>query len=263
MMRKVEIGIGDAGAKLIGMIHPDYTVDRAAAFSVRPSIVVCPGGGYAFLSIVEEDEAASALYASGYNVFSLHYSVGDAIRESEPERELALAISRLRAMKDELGIGDGIGVMGFSAGGHLAACSCCHWKRYGAASRPDCAVLCYPVTTMGEYGHEGSTIALCHGDGKRVGYFSLENQVEDGCPPVFLWHTQDDDAVDIHNSLMFYTSLVDAGIPCEYHAFQHGLHGMALGDDASGMPYESASQWFPLARKWLGIHLDFNNRIFL
>ena len=251
--------IGNGKAELIGWIHPDYSLERASAIKERPSLIICPGGGYAFHSVIEEDEALSALYAAGYNVFSLHYSVGEEIRKSEPEKELAIAVSLLKTKAEELGLGHKVAVMGFSAGGHLVASFCCHLKDYDSVCSPDAAVLVYPVITMGYWGHEGSRDLLCHGDKERELHFSLEGQIYSGFPPVFIFHTEEDELVNVRNSLMFYMELVEKGIPSEYHVFEKGLHGMALGDVASGMHYECANAWFGLLLRWLSEKLDFKS----
>ena len=204
IIRKFQIG--KAGAELSGWLHPDYSSERESAFSSRPAVIICPGGGYAFHSVIEEDEAMGALYAAGFDVFSLHYSTGDLIAESEPEAELAQTVSLLRHMAPELGLNGKVAVMGFSAGGHLSASLGCHWTDFGDNCRPDCLVLCYPVISMGKLGHEGSTLALCHGDEERVRRFSLENADVSCCPPAFIWHSQEDELVDVRNSMLFPTA---------------------------------------------------------
>ncbi len=250
--------IGKAGAELSGWLHPDYSSERESAFSSRPAVIICPGGGYAFHSVIEEDEAMGALYAAGFDVFSLHYSTGELIAESEPEAELAQAVSLLRHMAPELGLNGKVAVMGFSAGGHLSASLGCHWTDFGDNCRPDCLVLCYPVISMGKLGHEGSTLALCHGDEERVRRFSLENADVSCCPPAFIWHSQEDELVDVRNSMLFHCRLVEAGRPCEFHMFQTGVHGMAAGDEAGGLP-DRSRLWLPLARVWLSSVLSFGN----
>ena len=255
-----EFQIGRSGAKLIGWLHPDYSKERGSAFSTRPAIVICPGGGYAFHSTIEEDEALGAFYAIGYDVFSLHYSIGSKILESEPEAELAEAVTIIRHSGDELGVDGKVAVMGFSAGGHLAASLGCHWERYCKDCRPDCLVLCYPVISMGKLGHEGSTLALCHEDKERIKYFSIENADVSSCPPVFIWHSQEDELVDVRNSMLFSWRLVESGRSCEFHMFRSGMHGIAAGDEASGLP-SSSRLWLPIARQWLSSMLNYENKI--
>ena len=257
-MRSVRYLIGSNKAELIGYIHEDMSA-VGGMYRTRPALIICPGGAYARLSIREEDPIAFPVFAHGYNVFILRYSVGDAIRSSAPEAEAAAAIGAIRHDADKLLTDpDSIAILGFSAGGHVAASIACHWKRYGRASRPDAAVLCYPVISMGKLGHEGSTLALCHGDEERVRRFSLENADVSCCPPAFIWHSQEDELVDVRNSMLFHCRLVEAGCPCEFHMFQTGVHGMAAGDEAGGLP-DRSRLWLPLARVWLSSVLSFGN----
>ncbi len=250
-MRTVRYLIGGERRELIGYIHEDlYTL--GGCYKKRPSVIVCPGGGYSFLSKREEDPVVFPLFSHGFNVFVLHYSVGDEIHSSWPEEEAALAIAAIRRDSDSLDIESSkIAVMGFSAGAHVAASVSCHWKRYGDSSRPDAAVLCYPVITMGRYCHQGSRDMLTGGDERLIDYYSLENQVDEDTSPCFIWHTFSDDSVDVHNSLSFASALHEHGVDVELHIYDRGIHGLSLGYNETGKEEKAVQSWMDLCLSWL------------
>ena len=249
--------IVNCNSKLTGYIHEDLT-PFCETYLNRPVVIVCPGGAYMHLSPREKDPVVFPLFSAGYQVFVLEYSIGDAIKGSEPEEELASSVAYIKNHHEELNvISDQIAVLGFSAGGHLAASLCCHWPKYGEESHPDCGILCYPVITMGEYKNERTTDTLCYGDSDRLEYFSLENQVTDKTSPCFIWHTTEDTSVPIQNSLLFVTSLVQHKIPFEYHVFEKGKHGLSLGRRETGPEEVYVQDWFNLAVSWLNRRWDF------
>ncbi len=250
-MRSARYRIGKRNAEFYGYIHDDMT-PFGGSYRKRPAVIVFPGGGYTHLSIREEDPAVFPLFSHGYNVFVLKYSLGEAIRDSAPEMEAALAVKTLRSDSGMLDIDpDHIAVMGFSAGGHAAASISCHWKRYGADARPDAALLCYPVIDMGRCCHEGSRDALTGGDASLIEYYSLQNWVDDTTPPSFIWHTFTDEAVDPHNSLLYAEALHDHGVECELHIYSRGIHGLSAGYRETGKEEKGVQSWLPLALSWL------------
>ncbi len=256
-MRIENYKIGDC-AKLIGYLHDDLT-PYCDTYSSHPAVIVCPGGAYEHLSPREQDPVALSLLASGFNVFILHYTIGrENIRHSEPEKEIADSIAFLKDNADKLNIdSDKIAVMGFSAGGHLAASIACHWKKYGDNSRPDCAVLCYPVITMGKYCNKPSMLNLTDENKERVEYFSLEEQVSKDTVPCFIWHTAEDEAVPVENSLMFVQALTEHNISYEYHVYQKGRHGLSAGHRETGWEEKGVQSWLSLCIDWLYRRWDF------
>ena len=250
-MTIVRYAIGKASAELVCYIHDDLS-QVGGSYRLRPAVIVFPGGGYNHLSPREADPAALPVFAHGYNAFIMRYSVGDDARRSIPEAEAAEAIALIRERHDEL-LTDpaAIAVMGFSAGGHAAASIACHWEAYGRASRPDAAVLSYPVITMGPLGHKGSTDILTGGDEELVSYYSLENQVTPSVPPCFIWHTAADEAVPVENSLMMASALRDGGVPFELHIFSEGRHGLSAGHNETGPAEKGVQDWIALAISWL------------
>jgi acetyl esterase/lipase len=147
--------------------------------------------------------------------------------------------------------------MGFSAGGHLASTVGTHFDDGRAdaedpvdrmSCRPDAMILCYPVITFGEYRHHGSMINLIgeNPSDELIKLLSNELHVTPDTPPTFLWHTADDQAVPVQNSLLFAEALRRCGVPFELHIYPHGRHGLGL---ALGEP--SVSSWTELCARWL------------
>lgn len=258
VIKKFAIGIREV--ELIAYIHDDLTPFCKSSYRYRPAIVICPGGAYEHLSPREEDPAALPLFSAGFQTFILRYTVGrENILISDPEKELADSVSFIKEHAEDLDvIKENIAVLGFSAGGHLAASLCCHWKRYGEESRPDCGILCYPVITMGSYCHERSRDAITNGDKDRLEYCSLEKQVSSDTAPCFIWHTTEDQSVCIMNSLLFVEALTRNSIPYEYHVYQKGGHGLSLGRNETGVENKGVQSWIGLCIDWLYRRWEFS-----
>ena len=250
-MNRVEYLIGRNGRSLIGYIHEDYST-LCETYRKRPAILIFPGGGYGYISPREEDPVLFPFFTAGYQVFMLRYSVVDDILSSSPEGEAAEALALIRKEAESLNIeSDKIAVMGFSAGGHLAASIAAHQKRYGVDSRVDAAILCYPVITMGRYAHQGSKEKIVHGDASLIDYYSIETQVNEDMPPCFIWHTAADETVPVENSLLMASSLREKGISFELHIFSEGCHGLSAGHNETGMEEKGVQVWIDLAIAWL------------
>jgi acetyl esterase/lipase len=199
-------------------------------------LLIFPGGGYGGLADYEGEGYARYFADRGVNCFVVNYRLGtqDFHHPAMLEDALAaLATVRSRAM--ELGVNpDLIGVMGSSAGGHLAAHAMVGYDHYrsSVSLRPDFGVLCYPVISMGdEIGHRGSRDMLLGPDPSAdiVRECSCELHVNARTPPCFLWHTREDQVVPFHNSSRFADALHAAGVAFELHIFDKGPHG--LGQD--------------------------------
>jgi acetyl esterase/lipase len=169
------------------------------------------------------------------------------------------AIRTVRARAEEFGVApDRVGILGFSAGGHLASTVATHFDAGSpdaddaidlASCRPDFAILCYPVIAFGEgYTHAGSQRNLLgeDADPKLIEKFSNEKQVTGETPPTFLWHTSEDRGVPPENSVQFYLALVREQVPAELHIFEQGRHGLGLARDVPG-----ASSWPGLCETWM------------
>lgn len=206
------------------------------------SIVICPGGGYGMLADHEGDHYARFLKEQGVSAFVLKYRLGsNGYRHPAMLRDAARALRTVRARAAEWGLDPKrIGIMGSSAGGHLASTLLTHFDagKPDAAdpiekqsSRPDIGVLCYGVLTLGEFTHQGSKQNLLgqNPDPALVNLLSSELQVTSNTPPCFLWHTWEDKAVPVENSLQFANALRKAGVAFDLHVYQQGGHGMGLG----------------------------------
>ena len=199
----------------------------------RAMIVICPGGAYRFCSEREAEAVAIRFNSLGYNCAVLYYTV-NSLEEGriypKPQNDLADAVRWVRKNADDLNTDrNKIVVMGFSAGGHLAASLGVFWKEYGPETRPDALVLCYPVITSGPYAHERSIRNLVGSDDMLFERMSLEKQVGKETPPSFIWTTRTDESVPCENSILFKESLDRFGIENELVLYPEGVHGLSLG----------------------------------
>lgn len=207
------------------------------------AIVVCPGGGYGGLAVDHEGkQIAQWLNSQGISAFVLRYRLGPRYRHPSMLNDAQRALRTVRARAAEFNVNPAkIGIMGFSAGGHLSATAATHFDAGNAAaedvierasSRPDFAVLAYPVVTFTEeaYVHKGSRRNLLgeNPDPKLVASLSNERAVSRETPPTFLFHTDADTGVPPENSVLFYLALRKHGVPAELHIYEKGPHGVGL-----------------------------------
>ncbi len=223
------------------------------------AIIICPGGGYRYLSREREGvQYAHWLSTLGVTAFVLTNRVGD-FGHPAPLQDVLRALRLIRARAAEWHIDPSrIGVMGSSAGGHLAACAGTLFDhpagKTGAAldavsARPDFLILMYPVITLDDpYTHAGSRQALLgeHPSPELLTLLSVEKQVTAATPPTLLIHTQEDQTVPVENSLRFFQALTRAKVPAEMYLFEHGGHGMGMRDGLG-----TASDWPKRAEEWL------------
>lgn len=205
-------------------------------------MVICPGGGYGMLASHEGEGYALWLASNGVSCFVLKYRLGSSgYRHPVMLNDAARAMRTVRARAGEWGIDPNrIGIMGSSAGGHLASTLLTHFDPGNPdasdsierqSSRPDLGILCYAVITMGRYTHQGSKQNLLGTDpsAELVEDLSNELRVTSKTPPCFLWHTVEDRAVPLENSLQFAEALRRNGIPFDLHVYEKGQHGIGLG----------------------------------
>jgi acetyl esterase/lipase len=217
-----------------------YLPDPAKATGA--AIVICPGGGYGSLAPHEGGAYARFLNEYGIAGFVLKYRLGsDGYRHPAMLQDAARAVRLVRARAGEWKLDiHRIGIMGSSAGGHLASTLLTHYDagKPDAAdtierqsSRPDLGILCYAVISFGEFGHRGSRDNLLGKDPspELVRELSNELQVTKDTPPCFVWHTYEDSGVPVENSLQFAEALRRAGVPFDLHIYQKGPHGLGLG----------------------------------
>jgi acetyl esterase/lipase len=225
-----------------------------------PAMVVCPGGGYQNLASNHEGrQVANFLNSLGIAAFVLKYRLGPKYHHPVELGDAARAIRTLRAHAAEWRLdASRIGIMGFSAGGHLAM-TASTWSDAGnaqapdpvdrASSRPDFAVLGYPVISMtAEWTHKGSQKNLLGdpADPELAKRLSGENAVSKDTPPTFIFQTNEDTTVPAENAVYYYLALRKAGVPAELHVFEKGAHGVGLANDIP-----SLSPWSSLLATWL------------
>jgi acetyl esterase/lipase len=225
------------------------------------AVIVCPGGAYGHLAMDHEgDQVAKWLNSLGVSAFVLKYRLGPKYHHPVElwDAQRAIRIVRSKAAEYRLSP-DRIGIMGFSAGGHLASTAGTHFDAVDPAnsdpidrlsSRPDFLVLCYPVISFGEFAHQGSRRNLLgdNPDPKLVASLSNETQVTARTPPTFLFHTTNDATVPVENSVMFYVALRKAGVPAELHIYERGPHGVGLAPTD-----EVLSTWPARLADWLRV----------
>jgi acetyl esterase/lipase len=225
------------------------------------AVVVCPGGGYGGLAIgYEGNDIAKWLADHGVAGFVLKYRHrGTGYGHPAPLDDAQHAIRTARYNAKRFGIDPAkIGILGFSAGGHLASTAGTHFDAGDpkakdpvdtVSCRPDFLILCYPVVSFTTpYTHEGSKKNLLgeNPDAKLVEQFSNELQVTAETPPTFLWHTNADSGVPPENSVLFYLALRKAKVPAELHVYELGRHGLGLAAGSIG-----AESWPDQCLAWM------------
>lgn len=221
------------------------------------AIIICPGGGYEQLADHEGEPVARWLNEHGISAFVLKYRIAPH-REPAPQMDAQRAIRYVRSHAEEFGFDpQKIGILGFSAGGHVAAMTGTVFdSEYSdsdhieerISSRPDLMILCYPVITMKEFGHLGSRKNLLGNTPSEqiISQYSAETHIGLDTPPTFIWHTANDTSVPVENSLQFARSLSQFNIPYELHIFPEGKHGIGL---ATELP--DVGMWTTLCIGWL------------
>ncbi|MDD6812723.1 MAG: alpha/beta hydrolase [Lachnospiraceae bacterium] len=232
----------------------------------RPMIIICPGGGYCFVSDREAEMFALQWNAYGYHAAVLRYSVEPAVYPTAL-LELATVVKMMKENAKEWHIApDKILVEGSSAGGHLAASYGMFWKKPFLAEklginsemlRPAGMILNYPVISSGPFAHEDSfRKLLAENYDAMKEEMSLEKQVGADTPPAFIWHTNEDELVPAENSLLLALAMRKHKIPVELHLYAKGPHGIGLADertmcnDGYGVVPECQS-WMKLANAWM------------
>jgi acetyl esterase/lipase len=217
-----------------------YLADPAVATGA--AMVILPGGAYAGLAGHEGKGYADWLVTNGVSCFVVKYRLGSqGYRHPCMLQDAARAVRLVRAQAADYRIDPKrVGIMGSSAGGHLASTLLTHFEAgkpdatdavERQSSRPDLGILCYAVISMGPLTHQGSKNNLLgrQPDPDLVKSLSNELQVTRETPPCFIWHTWEDNAVKVENSLEFAAALKKAGVPFDLHIYQKGGHGMGLG----------------------------------
>ena len=225
-----------------------------------PAIVVCPGGGYGGLAAHEAEPIAKWLNTLGITGVVLKYRLGPRYHHPVMLQDAQRAIRTVRARAGEWNIDPNhVGILGFSAGGHLAATASTQFDKGDAnatdpvdrqSSRPDVSVLVYPVITMTDpHTHAGSRRNLLgeNAPNELVESMSAERRVTKDTPPAFIFHTADDQPVPVENAMLYASALRKAGVPFELHVYEKGRHGVGLAKDDPVL-----SSWTGRCADWLG-----------
>ncbi len=233
----------------------------------KPVMLVLPGGGYEFLSNREGEPVALRFAGEGFAPFVLMYSINEKAEFPRPLQDVTLAVLYIKEHAKEYNADpDRIFLIGFSAGGHLAACYGTEWNK-AACSVPGMkrgdnriagVVPSYPViSTDKRYAHAGSLARMTGGkdDAETLRTCAPAENVDGDTVPMFIWHTANDDVVPIKNSFIMAEALSEHEIPFELHVFPRGSHGISLGtpEVANGneyYEYTRASVWFDECVKW-------------
>ncbi len=260
---KNDVG-ADGILRISDITVPSFAVYKAAK-PTGTAVIICPGGGYRIEAANHEGTNIAKWFNSfGITVFVLKYRLPDE-RLWANKHEVAFedALQAIRLVKLDAKKYDidpnKVGIMGFSAGGHLASTLSTHWfkdlpsQAFGtvaeAAIKPNFAILMYPVISSGEYKHAGSFEQLLGKEPKTelLDYYSTDKQVTTRTPPTLLIHATDDKAVPVENSLMYYAALKKVGVPASLLIYENGGHGFGMAQKQNG----SVKNWTEHARQWL------------
>ena len=263
---EMEVVMRDDIGRVINKVHtPEIEVFLPPAYRANGTgVVICPGGGYRILAYDWEGvEMAKWLNTLGIAAFVLKYRLPhwetDECRETVAIMDAQRAIRMVRSKAEMWNLDkDRIGIMGFSAGGHLASTAATHFDKGKPnaslevekfSCRPDFAILMYPVITMDtSFTHMGSRNNLIGNTptAERTAYFSNEDRITKDTPPTLLIHANDDEAVEPENSVSFYLALREAGVPAALHIYEGGGHGFSFGEGRG-----SVVQWTEACEGWL------------
>lgn len=246
--------------RISNVSEPSYRFYKSPkAGASAPCVVICPGGGYRILAASHEgSDVAEKFNAQGIHALVLYYRLPDDKRQSDkkiaPLQDAQQAIRLVRSQALNWGVDPHkVGIMGFSAGGHLAATTSTHWqkdytgKNDGISLRPDFQILLYPVISFRDFGHGGSKVALLGAalNEENLHLYSNEEQVNAETPMAFLVHAADDKAVPLQNSLAYAQALTNNQVPVDLHVYAKGGHGFGLNNKTTG------DDWFARLMQWM------------
>lgn len=258
--------LGENGADPTLDIYLPYNmVEMNRQNQKRPCMVICPGGGYGGCSEREWEPVALHFLPEGFNCFVLKYSCAPH-RFPTQLREVAAVMELIYSHAEEWNCDTSkIAIMGFSAGGHLAGhystmYDCDEVRQVFRESKAvNASVLCYPVITADfSCTHQGSFLNLLgHAPENKAEeeYFSCNKQVDASAPPAFLWHTAEDGAVPVVNSILYANALIENNVPVEMHIYPYGGHGLStcdkhtVDDVTDVIAYNSV--WIDSLKRWL------------
>ncbi len=240
--------------------RPQVWIYAATEDPTGAMVVICPGGGYGALATDHEGhQVAKWFNRMGVSAIVLKYRLGPRYNHPAPLQDAQRAIRYVRANAKELNIDPNrVGIIGFSAGGHLASTVSTHFDKGDNASqdpiaqqssRPDFSILCYPVISLNsDFSHKGSARNLLgdNPDPMLLASLSNETQVTQDTPPTFIFHTYEDPGVPVMNAIVYYQALIKHGVPAELHIYQKGPHGVGLAPGSAVL-----STWTERLADWL------------
>jgi acetyl esterase/lipase len=266
-LQETSITLANGGIRTSNVVQPTLQIFRPAREKANgTAVIICPGGGYVRLSMDSEGtDVAKRLTEMGVTAFVLKYRLPND--QSQPDKSIAplmdaqQALRMVRQKAAEYGINPNrVGIMGFSAGGHLAATAGTHFTapvgdtKDNTSVRPDFLVLLYPVISFTDsLAHGGSRKSLL-GDAPsadQIRLYSNEQQVTAQTPPTFLVHAADDKTVKVQNSIRFYEACLRAGVPAEMHLYPKGGHGFGLNNKTTKDNWSERLQNWLDANGWL------------
>lgn len=275
----IELQEGLSEATLTAYIQEQY--DNNATFHKNPAIIICPGGAYLGYTEKEAEPVALRFLLEGFNAFVLRYSVGAMARFPAPLIDTARAVMLIRENTGKWNIdSDRIYLCGFSAGGHVAATYAATWHEgylsealnaSNESIRPNGLILGYPILDILRFAERNmeknreikpllemmlsSVFGSPKPDIKLTDKWNCLNRITSYMPMTFMWMTAEDELVDAVEGLDFIKALTSNGVPCEFHYFEKGRHGMSLWAQSEGAvgtnKTDSIHDWFYLAVKWL------------
>ncbi|WP_214072198.1 alpha/beta hydrolase [Mucilaginibacter sp. dw_454] len=242
--------------KVVNPVLLPYPADKSIATGT--AVIICPGGGYGGLSMENEGtNIAKAFNKIGVSAFILKYRLpSDLIMKDKtigPLQDAQTALQIVRSRAAEWNINPSkVGIIGASAGGHLASTVETHYKQVVVADktvsvRPDFAILMYPVITFGDLAHQGSREALIGKNPSQelIDLYSNEKQVTPDTPPTFIVMAEDDGTVPVENALLFYSAMIKNKVKGEMHIYQSGGHGFGIHNS------KSTEEWFNWCASWM------------
>jgi len=248
-----------------------YIADPSAELAAppRPAIIIFPGGAYVNLSPREADPVAFAFCAEGFQAFILRYSIGEHAKFPNALIDASRAVAHVRANAEAYNVDPSrVFILGFSAGGHLAATLGTMYDDPAAAfpgmepraNRPDGMILCYaPCSVDAPIIAKSFTRTLGELPKEELAAYSPDRRVTADTPPAYIWHTAADAGVPVENSILMASAMAKAGVPFELRIFPRGPHGLSLADERTSAGREGYI--VPEVTQWIDEAIDWTRRI--